>query len=109
MAKGRKSGFSSARPARTGLVHDLQQQIARVQDLLAEETVTVTVGRGALRLVMTGDQKCQSVEVSEEFLQSAEADLLADLLKAGVNQALEASRDLAARRLGALAGGAAGH
>ena len=105
MAKGHKSGFSPSGPAGTRPVRHLGQQIARVQELLAQETVTVTVGGGALRMVMTGDQRCRSVEVSAEFLRSAEADLVADLLKAAVNQALEASRDLAARRLGGFASG----
>lgn len=105
MAKGHKPSFSSSgsRGPQPGL--RLEQQMAQVQSLLATETVTVSAGGGALKLVMTGDQKCHSVEVSADFLKSTEADVVADLLKSAVNQALEASRELAARKLGALAGG----
>jgi hypothetical protein len=31
---------------------------------LAVETVTATAGGGAIKVTMTGDQKCQSVEIS---------------------------------------------
>jgi len=106
MAKGRKPPLpSSSGPAKAQQVRRLEEQVAQVQDLLAHETVTVRVGGGAVTMVMSGDQECQSVEVSAEFLQSTEADVVGDLLKAAINQALEASRDLAARRLGILAGG----
>ncbi|MGA2821309.1 MAG: YbaB/EbfC family nucleoid-associated protein [Anaerolineales bacterium] len=106
MAKGRKPPLpSSSGPAKPQHFRRLEEQIAQAQSLLAHETVTVRVGGGAVTIVMSGDQKCQSVEVSAEFLQSTEADVIGDLLKAAINQALEASRDLAARRLGILAGG----
>ncbi|MGA2112056.1 MAG: YbaB/EbfC family nucleoid-associated protein [Anaerolineales bacterium] len=105
MAKGHKPSFPSSESGKSQPVRRLEQQIAQVQSLLASETVTVTAGGGALKMIMTGDQKCQSVEVSADFLKSTEADVIADLLKSAINQALEASRDLAAKRLGSLAGG----
>ena len=41
----------------------LQQQMAEAQEKLAQETVTATAGGGAVKVTMTGDQKCQSVEI----------------------------------------------
>lgn len=83
----------------------MQQQLAEAQAKLAEETVTATAGGGAIKVVMTGDQKCRSVEISPELLNEADAEMLQDLVLSAVNLALEQSRELAAQRLGPLAGG----
>ena len=83
----------------------LQEQLAQAQEQLAQETVTYTAGGGAIKVVMTGDQKCQSVVIDPELLKDADVEMLQDLVLAAVNGALEASRSLASERLGPLAGG----
>ena len=83
----------------------LQEQLAQTQEQLAQETVTYTAGGGAIKVVMTGDQRCQSVEIDPELLKDVDIDMLQDLVLAAVNGALEASRKLASERLGPLAGG----
>jgi DNA-binding protein YbaB len=54
---------------------------------------------------MTGDQHCRSVELSPEIIEDADLEMLQDLLLTAFNTALEQSRELAADRLGPLAGG----
>jgi len=83
----------------------LQEQLAQAQEQLAQETVIYTAGGGAIKVVMTGDQRCQSVEIDPELLKDVDIDMLQDLVLAAVNGALEASRNLASERLGPLAGG----
>ena len=83
----------------------MQQQLAEAQAKLAEETVTSTVGGGALKVTMTGDQKCKSVEINPDLLKDADAEMLQDLVLSAVNMALDQSRALAEQRLGPLAGG----
>jgi len=83
----------------------LQEQLAQAQEQLAEETVTYTAGGGAIKVVMTGDQKCRSVDIDPELLKDADVEMLQDLVLAAVNGALDASRTLASERLGPLAGG----
>ena len=58
----------------------MQQQLAEAQAKLAEETVTSTVGGGALKVTMTGDQKCKSVEINPDLLKDADAEMLQDLV-----------------------------
>jgi DNA-binding YbaB/EbfC family protein len=86
-------------------IQRLQQQLAEAQARLAEEVVTASVGGGAIKISMTGDQKCKSVEISAELLKNADAEMLQDLVLSAVNMALDQSRDLAAQRLGPLTGG----
>jgi DNA-binding YbaB/EbfC family protein len=86
----------------------MQEQLAQTQAKLADETVTATSGGGALKITMTGDQRCTAVEIDPEFLKDADAEMLQDMLLTAVNQALESSKNLANDRLGPLAGGLSG-
>lgn len=83
----------------------LQQQIAEAQERLSVETVTATAGGGAITVVMTGDQRCQSVVIDPELLKDADAEMLQDLVLAAVNLALDKSRELQQQLMGPLAGG----
>ena len=86
-------------------IQKLQKQMEEAQAKLADETVTVTAGGGAIKVVMTGDQKCRSVEISPEFLKDADADMLQDMVLSAVNMALDESRALQEKLMGPLAGG----
>jgi DNA-binding YbaB/EbfC family protein len=83
----------------------LQEQLIQTQEQLAQETLTYSAGGGAVKFVVTGDQRLQSVQIDPELLKDADVEMLQDLILAGVNGALEASRNLAAERLGPLSGG----
>jgi len=83
----------------------LQQQMAEAQERLAQEIVTATAGGGAVKVSMTGDQKCQSVEIDPALLAEADAELIQDLVLTAVNLAMEKSRQLQEQVMGPLAGG----
>jgi len=83
----------------------LQQQMAEAQEKLAEATVSATSGGGAIKVTMTGDQKCTGVEIDPDFLKEADAEMLQDMLLTAVNLALDKSRDLQQELMGPLAGG----
>lgn len=104
MAKGFNKGPQMGGGGMMAQLQKMQQQLAEAQAKLAEETVTATAG-GAIKVVMTGDQKCQSVEINPDLLKDADAEMLQDLVLSAVNMALDQSRELAAQRLGPLAGG----
>ncbi|MBN1536797.1 MAG: YbaB/EbfC family nucleoid-associated protein [Anaerolineales bacterium] len=105
MAKGynRPKGQSSA--GMMGQLQKLQEQLQIAQDQLAQETVSASTGGGAVTVVMTGDQKCQSIVVDPAVLEDNDVEMLQDLLLTAVNAALDKSRELASERLGPLAGG----
>ena len=86
-------------------IQKLQKQMEEAQAKLAEETVTATAGGGAIKVTMTGDQKCKSVEISPEFLKDADAEMLQDMVLSAVNMALDESRALQEKLMGPLAGG----
>jgi len=88
-----------------GQIQRLQQQVQEIQDQLADETVTAAAGGGAITITMTGDQRCTAVEIDPAILEDADVEMLQDLVLAAFNSAMEKSRELAAERLGPLAGG----
>ena len=107
MAKGFNKGPAMG-GGQTGMMQQLQKmqkQMEEAQAKLAVETVTATAGGGAIKVVMTGDQKCQSVEVSPDFMKDADAEMLQDMVLSAVNMALDQSRALQEKLMGPLAGG----
>ncbi|MCJ7623426.1 MAG: YbaB/EbfC family nucleoid-associated protein, partial [Anaerolineaceae bacterium] len=86
----------------------VQQQMEITQTQLAEETVTASAGGGAIKITMTGDQRCTAVEIDPALLEDADAEMLQDLIITANNLALDKSRELQSERLGPLAGGLPG-
>jgi hypothetical protein len=105
MAKGFNKGPAMGGGGMMQQLQKLQQQMADAQAKLAEETVSATAGGGAIKVTMTGDQKCKSVEISPEFLKDADAEMLQDMVLSAVNMALDESRALQEKLMGPLAGG----
>jgi hypothetical protein len=54
---------------------------------------------------MTGDQHCRGIQLDPQILQDADVEMLQDLVLTAVNNALDASRQLAADRMAPLTGG----
>jgi DNA-binding YbaB/EbfC family protein len=107
MAKGfnKSPGMGGGQAGMMQQLQKLQAQMAAAQEQLAVETVSATAGGGAIKVTMTGDQRCQSVEIDADFLKDADAEMLNDLVLTAVNLALDKSRELQEKMMGPLAGG----
>ena len=84
---------------------ELQNRLAKLQEELGKMTVEATSGGGAVKVVATGHQKIVSIAVAKEAVNPEDVEMLQDLVLAAVNDALDKSRDLAAKHLGQLTGG----
>ena len=105
MAKGFNRAPAMGGNPMMAQLHKLQAQMAQAQEQLAVETVTVTAGGGGIKVVMTGDQKCKSIEIDPEFLKDSDADMLNDMVLTAVNLALDKSRELQEKTMGPMASG----
>ena len=83
----------------------LQAKLVKAQEELSELTVEGSSGGGAVRVVMNGQQKIQSVTISPEVVNPEDVELLQDLVLTAVSEALTKSQEAAARHLGGLTGG----
>jgi len=86
-------------------IRQLQEEMARTQENLGDETVEVSVGGGVLQMVMTGNQRLLSVKIEPDILNVDDVEMLQDLVVAAVNEAIERSQQLASDRMGSLTGG----
>jgi DNA-binding YbaB/EbfC family protein len=101
-------GFNRSIGGQAGMMQQiqrLQQQMVEAQEKLAMETVSATTGGGAVKVTVTGDQKCHSIEIDPELLKDADAEMLQDLILTAFNLALDKSRELQQQVMGPLAGG----
>ena len=86
----------------------LQDEMAKTQEKLHDETVEVTVGGGMIKAVMNGHQKLVSIAIAPEAVDPDDVEMLQDMILAAVNEAVERSQGLASERMGALTGGLGG-
>ncbi len=88
-----------------GQLQKLQEEFAKTQDRLGDETVEVTVGGGMIKAVMTGQQKLMSITISPDAVDPDDVEMLQDMILAAINEAVEKSQNMAAEKMGALTGG----
>jgi len=105
MAKGFKMPKNTGNKGMMQQIQKLQEQLQATQEQLAQQTVTASAGGGAVKITMTGDQRCTSVEIDAELLKETDVEMLQDLFLAATNSALDQSRQLATDKLGPLTGG----
>ena len=105
--RGSAGGFpGGANPM--AMLQKMQQDMAEAQENLERETTEVSVGGGAIKIVITGHQRVQSVEINPDVIDMDDEEWLndlQDLLVAAVNQAIEQSQAMAAERMEAITGG----
>ena len=58
----------------------LQQQLLKAQEELATLTVEASSGGGAVKVVMNGQQKIQSVKISPEVVNPQDVEMLEDMV-----------------------------
>ncbi len=86
-------------------MRQMQEQLAKIQQQLAEETVEATAGGGAVKVTMTGQQQVKAVELDRDAVDPEDLEMLQDMIVAAFNEAMHKSQELAAKRLSVLTGG----
>lgn len=81
-----------------------EHELRSAQAELAESQVEASAGDGSVRIVMTGTQECRKVTLAPELLSSMAVEQLELLIRAAINQAIQDSQLMAARRLSPLSG-----
>ena len=102
---GASGGMGGGGGGMAGQLQKLQEEFAKTQDRLGDETVEVTVGGGMVKAVMTGQQKLLSITISPDAVDPDDVEMLQDMILAAINEAVEKSQGMAAEKMGALTGG----
>ena len=86
----------------------LQQDMMAAQESLKDEVVDASAGGGMVTVEVTGDLHIKSIKIDPQAVDPDDVELLQDMVLAAVNEALRAAQELAASKLGGLAGGLGG-
>ena len=89
-------------------VQQMQAEMAKAQEELANETVEASVGGGIVTVTANGAGEIVSVKIKPEAIDPDDPETLEDLVLAGVNEALRNAQELMQSRLGGALGGLGG-
>lgn len=83
----------------------LQERMVKVQAELGNETIGVTSGGEAVKVVIDGHQRVRSIVISKDAVDPEDVEMLEDLILSAINEALDKSREMVSKRLSAITGG----
>lgn len=108
MGGGLPGGMSGGMGGMMAQLQKMQRDMSEAQQQLETETVEVSVGGGALKIVITGHQRVQSIQIDPQMVDTSDDEWLTDLqdlLVAAVNQSIEQSQAMAAAKMESITGG----
>ena len=70
----------------------MQEQVQRMQEDAKKETAEASVGGGMVKVTANGAGEVISVEIARDAIDPDDPEALADLVLAGVNEALRSAR-----------------
>jgi hypothetical protein len=89
-------------------VGQMQEQMQRAQEELANETVEATAGGGMVTVTANGAGEIKQIKIDPKAIDPDDPEMLADMVLAAVNEAIRSARSLQEAKLGGLAGGTLG-
>jgi nucleoid-associated protein EbfC len=87
------------------MIQQLQARLAKAQEDLANMSIEVTSGGGAVKVTVDGQQKIKAIKISKEVVNPEDVEMLEDLVLTAVSEAISKSQEAAASKMGALTGG----
>jgi nucleoid-associated protein EbfC len=89
-------------------VGEMQEQMQKAQEELANETVEATAGGGMVKVVANGAGEIKEIKIDPKAIDPNDPEMLEDMVVAAVNEAVRSARSLQETKMGGLAGGALG-
>jgi len=78
----------------------MQQQMEQIQAQLAARTVEATSGGGAVKVTAKCDGTLAAIKIDPQALNSADAQLLEDMVLSAVNSALDQAKQISSAEMG---------
>jgi DNA-binding YbaB/EbfC family protein len=86
-------------------VQKMQQEMAAAQEALKDEVVEAAAGGGMVKVKVSGEMELKAIEIDPAAVDPEDVEMLQDMVLAAVNEGMRAAQELAARKLGGIAGG----
>jgi DNA-binding YbaB/EbfC family protein len=87
------------------MMQQLQARMAKIQEELANMSIEVTSGGGAVKVTVDGQQKIKSIKIAKEVVNPEDVEMLEDLVLSAVTEAITKSQETAANKMSVLTGG----
>ncbi len=89
-------------------VQKMQADMLAAQEKLKDEEVEASAGGGMVTVKVSGDLVVNAIAIDPEAIDPEDPELLQDMVLAATNEAIRAAQQLAADRMGGIAGGLGG-
>jgi DNA-binding YbaB/EbfC family protein len=86
----------------------MQSEMLKAQEALKDEVVEASAGGGMVKVKMGGDLTLREIVIDPDAVDPEEAELLAEMVQAAVNEALRSAQELASSKMGGISGGMGG-
>lgn len=86
-------------------VQQVQKEVTKLQEDLKKRTVETSSGGGAVKVVMNGEKRVQSLVISPDAVDPADVEMLQDLISAAVNDAVKKVDEMMTAEMGKFTGG----
>ena len=83
----------------------MQAEIARVQAELEEKEHKVSVGGGAVEVIMSGKKELKALTIQPEVVDPEDVEMLQDLVISAVNEVIREIEEESAREMEKISGG----
>jgi nucleoid-associated protein EbfC len=83
----------------------MQSEMLEAQESLKDELVEASAGGGMVKVKMGGDLTLREIVIDPEAVDPEEAEMLAEMVQAAVNEGLRAAQQLAESKMGGITGG----
>ena len=85
-------------------VQQMQAEMTEAQEKLKDEVGDASAGGGMVKAKMSGDLRLLELTIDPQAIDPDDAELLQDMVLAAVNEAIRAAQELAASKMGGIAG-----
>jgi len=86
----------------------MQAEMMAAQEKLKDEVVEASAGGGMVKVKVGGDMTLREITIDPEAIDPEDAEMLAEMVQAAVNEGLRAAQELAATKMGGATGGLGG-
>jgi nucleoid-associated protein EbfC len=86
----------------------MQEDMLAAQESLKDEIVEASAGGGMVLVKVTGDLEVKEIKIDPQAVDPDDVELLQDMVLAAVNEGMRAAQELAASKMGSIAGGLGG-
>lgn len=86
-------------------MQNMLKKARKMQEELKQQTVDVSVGGGAVAIVMNGEKQIVSLKINKDAIDPEDPEMLEDLITTAVNEAGKKADDMVQKGMSKVTGG----